>query len=253
MIRRHGFGPRTGENHPLGEFAPTGKFGRMFPKLPPFTPSSESLEELGNAMLDPTVESEPSLNNPDGDNVNVPAGYTYLGQFIDHDITFDTSSLQEIIVDPLAIRNFRTPMLDLDSIYGSGPAVQPYLYQFDDPDLFLIGTTNEQPGRGNPNIPTQLPNDLPRASSTLGIIADPRNDENLIVAQLHLAFLKFHNKIVEGIRDGSIQPTSSVERSHFEQARELVIWHYQWIILNDFLGSIIHAKQIPKPIYIEMV
>ncbi|HAJ59844.1 MAG TPA: peroxidase [Cyanobacteria bacterium UBA8543] len=244
MIRRHGFGPRTGENHPLGEFAPTGKFGRMFPKLPPFTPSSESLEELGNAMLDPTVESEPSLNNPDGDNVNVPAGYTYLGQFIDHDITFDTSSLQEIIVDPLAIRNFRTPMLDLDSIYGSGPAVQPYLYQFDDPDLFLIGTTNEQPGRGNPNIPTQLPNDLPRASSTLGIIADPRNDENLIVAQLHLAFLKFHNKIVEGIRDGSIQPTSSVERSHFEQARELVIWHYQWIVLHDFLPRILDKEQL---------
>lgn len=244
MNRRHGFNPRTGENQPLGEFAPTGKFGRMFPKLPPFTPSNESLAELGNAMLDPTIQTEPSLNNPDGDNVNVPAGYTYLGQFIDHDITFDTTTLQEIIVDPLAVRNFRTPMLDLDSLYGSGPAVQPYLYQFTDPDLFLIGTTNEQPGAGDPNVPTKLPNDLPRASSTLGIISDPRNDENLIVAQLHLAFLKLHNKVVAGIKDGSIKRTSSVDRSPFEQARELVIWHYQWIVLHDFLPRILDKEQL---------
>jgi hypothetical protein len=69
-----------------------------------------------------------SPDSPQGDNANVPAGYTYLGQFIDHDITFDTTALQEIIVDPLAVRNFRTPMLDLDSLYGSGPNVQPYLY-----------------------------------------------------------------------------------------------------------------------------
>lgn len=154
MRRRHGFSPRTGENQPLGEFAPSGKFGRMFPKLPPFTPSVESLTKLGDAMNDPSPET------PQGDNDRVPAGYTYLGQFIDHDITLDTTALQEIIVDPLAVRNFRTPMLDLDSLYGSGPAAQPYLYQLDDPDLFLIGTTNAQPGGGDPSIPLQLPNDL---------------------------------------------------------------------------------------------
>lgn len=246
MIRRHGFGPRTGETQPLGEFAPTGKFGRMFSKLPPFTPPEKSLEELGEAMFDPTIQSEPSGNDPNGDNVDVAAGYTYLGQFIDHDITFDTTALQEIIVDPLAVRNFRTPMLDLDCLYGSGPAVQPYLYQLTDPDLFLIGTTSEQPGGGDPTVDTKLPNDIPRASSGLGIIGDPRNDENLIVAQLHLAFLKFHNKVVAGIRDGSIQPTSSVDRSPFEQARELVIWHYQWIVLHDFLPRILDKEQLEQ-------
>ncbi len=143
MRRRHGFTPRTGENQPPGEFAPTGKFGRLFPQLRPFTPSVESLTELGNAMNDP------SPNTTEGDNVSVPAGFTYFGQFVDHDITLDTTALQEIIVDPLAVRNFRTPMLDLDSLYGSGPEVQPYLYQLDDPDLFLIGTTNEQPPGGD--------------------------------------------------------------------------------------------------------
>ncbi len=239
MHRLHGFSPRTGENLPRSEFAPTGKFGRMFPRLPAFTPKESSLIELGNVMND----SRP--NAPEGDNPNVPAGYTYLGQFIDHDITFDTTALQEIIIDPLAVQNFRTPRLDLDSIYGSGPSVQPYLYQVKDPDLFLIGKTNSQPGNGDPTIPTELPNDIPRATSTLGIIADPRNDENLILAQMHLAFLKFHNKVVEGIRDGSIQTYYSTDnKSVFEQARELVIWHYQWIVLYDFLPRVIDKEQL---------
>ncbi|MGI2908207.1 peroxidase family protein [Tolypothrix sp. VBCCA 56010] len=238
MRRRHGFPPRTGENQPLGEFTETGKFGRMFPKLPSFTPSIASLTELGDAMNDP------SPNTPDGDNLNVPAGFTYLGQFVDHDITLDTTALQETLVDPLAVQNFRTPRLDLDSLYGSGPDVQPYLYQLDDPDLFLIGTTNEKPGAGDPSVPTKLPNDLPRAQSTLGLLGDSRNDENLIVAQLHLAFLKFHNKIVAGIRDGSIKPKNSTDKSVFIQARELVIWHYQWIVLYDFLTRILDKNQL---------
>ncbi|NEQ83475.1 MAG: peroxidase, partial [Moorea sp. SIO2I5] len=108
MLRRHGFGPRKGEHQPPSEFAPTGKFGRMFPNLPAFSPSEEGLTQLGNAMTD----TEP--NNPNGDNINVPAGYTYLGQFIDHDITFDTTALGDMMVDPLAVKNFRTPKLDLD-------------------------------------------------------------------------------------------------------------------------------------------
>ncbi|MBV6625783.1 MAG: peroxidase [Rivularia sp. (in: Bacteria)] len=238
MSRLHGFSYRTGENQPLGEFAPTGKFGRMFPRLRAFTPSIGSLTELGEAMND--VDSD----SVEGDNKHVPAGYTYLGQFIDHDITFDTTALQEVLVDPLAVRNFRTPRLDLDSVYGGGPKTQRYLYQVRENDLFLIGKTNSQPGGGDASIPTELPNDLPRASSKLAIIGDPRNDENLIVAQTHLAFLKFHNKVVKGIKDGSIQPLSSTDKSVFEQARELVIWHYQWIVLNDFLTRIIDVSQL---------
>lgn len=239
MVRRlHGFSPRKGENQPLSEFAQIGKFGRMFPSLRPLSASVESLTELGQAMLDNNTEDSA------GDNVSVPAGYTYLGQFIDHDITLDTTALQEILVDPLAVRNFRTPMLDLDSLYGSGPEVQPYLYDLADPELFLIGLTNESPGGGDPDVPTKLPNDLPRVPSTLAVIGDPRNDENLIVAQLHLAFLKFHNKIVKGIRDESIKQESPLRKSPFEEARDLVIWHYQWIVLHDFLPRIIDNEQL---------
>lgn len=240
MVKFHGFSPRTGENQPPGKFSQTGKFGRMFPELRPLTPSLESLTELGNAMNDANP------NSPEGDNANVPAGYTYLGQFIDHDITFDTTALQETLVDPLAVRNFRTPMLDLDSLYGSGPNGQPYLYQLSDPELFLIGQTNTQPGNGDSRIPVKLPNDLPRAQSTLAIIGDPRNDENLIVAQLHLAFLKFHNKIVAGIRNGSIKQESPLRKTPFEEARDLVIWHYQWIVLHDFLRRVLDNEQLDQ-------
>ncbi len=239
-MSRHGFSPRKGEHQPPSEFAPSGKFGRMFPSLPAFTPSVESLTKLAEAMVDDDPE------NPKGDNINVPAGYTYLGQFIDHDITLDTTALGEMMVDPLAVKNFRTPKLDLDSLYGSGPDIQPYLYQIDDSDLFLIGKTNSQPGTGDASIPTELPNDLPRSPSTLAIIGDPRNDENLIVAQTHLAFLKFHNKVVEGIRDGSIKLESAMGKSTFEAARETVIWHYQWIVLFDFLSRVIDQKQLRR-------
>jgi Animal haem peroxidase len=234
----HGFYPRTEENQPSGQSSPTGKFGRMFPELRPLVPPVEALDELGQAMVESTTDDAA------GDNKDVPAGFTYLGQFIDHDITFDPSSLQEILVDPLALRNFRTPMLDLDSLYGSGPASQPYLYQRADKDLFLIGKTNINPGGGDSTVPTELPNDLPRGAEGFAITGDPRNDENLIVAQLHLAFLKFHNKIVEGIRNGTIQQESPIRKTPFEEARDLVIWHYQWIVLNDFLRRILDNAQL---------
>lgn len=239
MARFHGFSDRTGDKQPLGQFAAPGKFGRLFPELRPFTPSEDSLTELGIAMEDKETE------NPDGDNPTIPAGYTYLGQFIDHDITFDTTSLREILVDPLALQNFRTAALDLDSLYGSGPSVQPYLYEgAAGEEKFVIGKTNAAPGRGDATVKTELPNDLLRAASGLGLIGDPRNDENLIVAQMHVAFLKFHNKVVDGLKDGSITRRYPISKSIFEEARETVIWHYQWIVLHDFLRRILDTEQL---------
>lgn len=249
---RHGFSARKGDITPPSQFAPTGKFGRMFPKLPGLNASEASLTALGSAMLDKDPNSEK------GDNEKIPAGFTYVGQFVDHDITFDTTSLKEKETDPLAITNFRTPALDLDSVYGSGPSDQTYLYEFTlntDPatrqqtpvfqDKFLIGDTVAVPtGREGEIVPVKE-NDLPRAPKTSqALLGDPRNDENLIVAQLHLAFLKFHNKIVDQLRDGTIPRRSPIEKTIFEEARELVIWHYQWIVLHDFLRLVLDANQL---------
>lgn len=240
LFRMHGAGPRSEILQPVGATARTGKFGRMFPSLQPLEPPEESLRQLAAAMVDANP------NSRDGDNPDVPAGYTYLGQFIDHDITFDTTSLQETRIDPLAVVNFRSPMLDLDCVYGAGPVAQPYLYQRATPTnpgagfLFEIGRT--QRGGGDPSIDPDKPNDLPRGPNKFALIGDPRNDENLIVQQLHLAFLKFHNKVVAGMHDGTIPRDSPLRKSVFEEARDLVIWHYQWIVLNDFLPRLIDKK-----------
>ncbi len=230
---RHGFGPRRGEDVPLGRTTPSGKFGRMFPDLLPLVPAPEQLIELSAEMRD----ADPGAAS--GNNDAVPAGFTYLGQFIDHDITFDPTALQEVIVDPQALENFRTPMLDLDCLYGAGPAAAPFLYERGDNERLLVGRTSSTPGQGDPSIPTERPNDLPRAPHGFALIGDPRNDENLVVAQTHLALLKFHNKIVDGLRGGTIPRVSPLRKSTFDEARDLVISHYQWIVIHDFLKRVL--------------
>lgn len=263
---RHGFFARRCEDVPAGGTAPTGKFGRMFPNLPAFTPDPESLKLLGETMVDKGVdvvdETGTTLrrDNPEGDNPAIATGYTYLGQFIDHDITFDLTPLHDAQVDPRAVRNFRTPGLDLDSLYGAGPEIQPYLYAAErgSQKKFLIGQTTPSPTGRRTNGQTEqllaMPNDLPRAPQSqpqisLALIGDPRNDENLIVAQMHVAFLKFHNKVVEGLENGSIPRDPSSNRSVFEEAREIVTWHYQWIVVNDFLSRILDKNQLNQVLY----
>ena len=99
-----------------------GMFGRMFPDLDPLTVDDGPLQELADAMKD----NDPA--DAAGNNANVPAGFTYLGQFVDHDITLDLTSIGEKESDPTAVENFRTPALDLDNVYGLGPDGSRHLY-----------------------------------------------------------------------------------------------------------------------------
>lgn len=173
----------------------------------------------------------------DGDNSNIPAGYTYFGQFITHDITFDPTSSLMRFNDPDKLANFRTPRLDLDSLYGGGPDDMPFLYQYspydrasNSPDkrYFLLVGQGES-GREA---------DLPRNSKGLALIGDMRNDENVITSQLHLAFIKFHNRIMKDLID---QEGFKGEHT-FRKAQRLVRWHYQWVILFDYLPRIVDHK-----------
>lgn len=221
------------------------RFGRMFPGLKPFRPPRAALEELGLGMKDAAPENR--------GNSSIPAGFTYLGQFVDHDITRDGTRGFPPITDPKLIEQLRTPVLDLDSVYGGGPKHSPNLYVPNIPPsraVFKIGTTVPV-NTGNPNfdVKEQLPNDLPRRPDGSPLVGDDRNDENLIVAQTHLAFLKFHNKIIGTLAqeadedDGSATLTQTEEEERksvpFHRARRQVRWHYQWIVLNDFLPRII--------------
>lgn len=209
-----------------------GRFGRMFPTLPPLNASDAQLTALAAAMRDANPGTQA------GNNPNIPAGFTYLGQFVDHDITLDTTPLDEQRADPMAIRNFRSPAVDLDSLYGQGPLVSPHMYGRDAvtlamlPELALGTAVASQDGSGNP-IP-ELPNDLPRNHVGRAIIGDERNDENLLVAQTHLLFIKFHNAVVAHVR--ATQPALAASSAAlFEEARRIVTWHYQWIVLFDFV------------------
>ena len=108
---------------------------------------------------------------------------------------------------PDALVNFRTPRLDLDSLYGSGPADQPFLYDWNPGDLrgckLLVG--RNPPDRGAGVV------DLPRNEQERALIAEARNDENLIVSQLHLLFIQFHNNVVRPVprRDPGTSPATS--------------------------------------------
>lgn len=222
----HGFDNR-GLDVPHGRFSQSGRFGRMFPELrslKEFNPGPTELGKVNGAMDGGNPPpTDTSQNNP-----RIKAGYTFLGQFIDHDLTLDTTSQLEQQVDVTATTNFRTPALELDSVYGLGPAVQPHLYDRDKPFRLLLSPDG---------------NDLPRNSQGTALIGDPRNDENSIIAQLHLIWLKFHNQVFE--KEFASMP---IGRDRFEAAQRLVRWHYQWLVVNEFLPRICGSKLVAKTV-----
>jgi hypothetical protein len=224
------------------------RFGRMFPQLDPFfrdnTPRLRAaLQDIGKlgGMLDARDELgnggkqaaialivDPALSARNPNNPGQTAGSTFVGQFLDHDMTFDLTSRLAVVTEPTESPNERTPGLDLDSVYGGGPLRDAELYV--------------PVPRGSRARPTKLRiesgglfEDLPRRRDGSAIIADPRNDENMMIAGLQAAVILFHNNAVDVVaRDRRL---SSEEV--FEKARDLTTWHYQWMIVHEFLPAFI--------------
>ena len=153
---------------------------------------------------------------------SLPAAYTFFAQFIDHDITLDTTTkLHASAMPPAAVRdlpNLRSASLDLDCLYGFGPEASPFMYA-PPTQLGRLSVGSNVNGVYNRN-------DVPRNTDGRALIGDPRNDENIFVSQMQLLWIKFHNRLLIG--------------SDFEQAQKATRYHYQWLVLNDFLKRVVH-------------
>lgn len=221
--------------------ADVDRFSRIFEDHPPFMEADDDLRlmlaELGapGGMLDANdplevgpvrLITEPGLSPDNPDNPANTAGTTFVGQFLDHDITSDAGST---LGQPTSVRrstNQRSARFDLDSIYGGGPTDSRHLYTESDPFLFRI----ESGGQFE---------DLPRRSDGTAIIADGRNDENLMISGLQVAFLKFHNSVYLRVRAGGL-----VGAQAFAEAQRLTRWHYQWLILHEFLPQFVGQQMV---------
>lgn len=222
-------------------------FTRMFPHLPAFAEARPqviaALTDMGRpgGIMDANdpLASGPillitdlrlSANNPNAAMPNGAAGTTFLGQFVDHDMTFDASSRLGVPTPPRQISNVRLPALDLDSVYGGGPASDPLLYDRGDRAKLKVGSGG-------------VFEDLPRLPDGSALIADPRNDEHIILAGLHAAFLLFHNRMVDRVR-ASGETDAADAGTAFQRARQLTTWHYQWIVLHEMLPSFIGLPMV---------
>jgi hypothetical protein len=199
-----------------------GRFGTMFKRLPAFSPPDGLLKGLAGTMVEPNT-SDAQANT----SARLFAGFTFIGQFIDHDITFDNTPLDKQQADPYATVNFRTPRYDLDSVYGRGPVEEDQFYDPADPDKLFV----------TPNI--NGVEDMHREGKQ-AIIPEARNDENLIIIQLHKAVAKFHNRIVDHVRAQGMR-----SEWVFEAARRLTRWHYQWAVIHDFLPRFVGDGLVP--------
>jgi len=211
-----------------------GRFGRLFavgeggtdrrgtPKLRPHASPRYDLERLGDPC-GPLAGTGPS----DG---AAPAGITFLGQFVDHDMTLDTQSTFERPQLDAGLENGRTPNLDLDCVYGGGPEASPHLYA---PPYLLEGEDVAPADAARTS-------DLPRNAAGRALIGDPRNDENIIVAQVQSAFIRFHNRVVDVLKRAG----ESDEEVLLDRARDTTTHYYHRAVLEDLLYHVVGIEMI---------
>lgn len=192
-------------------------YRRLFDDLPPLRVDTQDLHALGR----PGGPCDLGEHVEEDTDSGVAAVWPFFGQFLAHDITADRSPVVDR-ADPDTIRNFRVPRADLEALYGTGPVAEPYLYDVEDPARLLLAPTGV---------------DVPRNQQGIALIGDPRNDANLFTSQMAVAFIAFHNRLVERLRqDRTPEPLV------FAEARRLTTWHFQHVILREFLPALIGAS-----------
>jgi hypothetical protein len=177
----------------------------MFPQLAPFQPPEAYLVNLAASMADPNavVDDNPAQRG---------SIFTYTGQFADHDMTLMPVPLDDADEDLTTFVNGRTPRFDLDSLYGGGLQGSPNFFDADGRFITVINANGVE--------------DLQRGTDGTAILVEGRNDENLVIAQIHLAFQKFHNHYID-------------QGYSFSDAQQQVRWHWQWIVVHDLLPEFV--------------
>ena len=239
-------------------------FGRIFSGLPPFAEANDTVRaallEIGMPggimdagdqlaagpkalIVDPTVNGNPTASNPYGtnpDNPTMTAGSTFVGQFTDHDITFDQTSQLGVPQNPLTSPNTRTPALDLDSVFGGGPGLRPDLY-VKNPD----GSVGPKLKLGSGGVHEDVPRVANGDGTYAALLGDPRNDENLIIAGLHCAHILFYNRVLDEFAEHDLARFPAARAGdpgnryvQFLVARQVTLWHYQWLLVNEHLPQI---------------
>src|SRR3954451_4613158 len=243
----HGSTPPRGLERAVQSDLALGRFGRMFRNLPCYGPRGGPLTELGGLMIQPLPAAPEKMDEPlgvadDDENVaklgghlRLPAGYTYFGQFVDHDITSPPLSSLTRQNDPDGLTDYRTPRYDLDSLYGRGPSDQPSLYDGDGLHLLTGDRVSEDERFAGPDL-VRVPAGATSDGSRRALIGDPRNDENLIVSQLQSTVIRFHNKVVDYLGPRHPQLHSG---DLLKLAQKTVRWHYQWVVVHDFLMRLV--------------
>jgi hypothetical protein len=194
-----------------------GRYRALFEDLPPLLVDEEALHALGR----PGGPCDLGVDFVDDADSDAAAVWPFFGQFVAHDITADRSPLGHR-ADPAQVRNFRVPKANLEGVYGAGPVGSPYLYSKDDPAKLLLSPTGS---------------DVPRNHEGIALIGDPRNDVHLFTSQMVVAFIELHNRLVDRLRDDDV-----AERDIFEEARRAATWHYQHVILREFLPGLVGAQ-----------
>jgi heme peroxidase len=194
-------------------------YARLFPELPALEVDEQLLFALGQrgGACDGSSPTEAGAAD-----ATEAAGWPFFGQFVAHDITADRSGLVHH-ADVAELRNARRQKINLEFLYGSGPVGDPFLFDVEDPAKLLLGR-NE----------AGCLDDLQRNAQGTAIIGDPRNDSHVVMAQMHLAFSRFHNAVVDRLRR-----SGAAAGTVFEEAQRMVRWHYQWVVLHDFLPRLV--------------
>jgi hypothetical protein len=189
-----------------------GRYRLLFDDLPPLDVDERALHRLGRPGGPCDLGDDPTEDS------GVAAVWPFFGQFVTHDITADRSPLVHH-ANAAKLRNARVPRANLEGVYGAGPIGAPFLYRRDDPAKLLLAPTGS---------------DVPRNHEGIALIGDPRNDVQLFTSQLLVAFIKLHNRLVDRLRDEGV-PGDDV----FPAARRVATWHYQHVILREYLPGLI--------------